>query len=276
MGSMKILHLFFIFSFSCSSFAFLPPLGVLVKDVFESRNKTGRTLYTFTHKLRGTQDSYELEEQVMEEKGKFFILFKVNGILISGSLDSQNYQFGKDKNVPARSSLFLNYYATTNDDSFLSLVFQEEFARRDQSYQLKPTAPVTAWNLKDQYLRHDDIFLVRLPLGVSIAVQAALEGESRKTIYFDRLKKQISRLEWKEGLNKYYWDFGPATRFSYGNLPRQARFFKNDEEWFVTEFQGIKNLNEKAFADWKNLWKNNFNKFNPDAFAYLKQFVTYR
>jgi len=142
----------------------------------------------------------------------------------------------------------------------------EGFIRQDQLRQFKPgfnpEGDPQNWGVKDNYLRHPDIFLERLhpsPAGlgpIAIAVVGVDESAMRKTIDFDQKLRGVRRLEWREGTERNAWELDNFSSVTgLGLLPHHLTFQKGDTEVISADLQHAIALKGKGLGEFQSAFK---------------------
>jgi hypothetical protein len=259
---MNRLVLSFLF-LSLTARAFIPPLPSILKEVFDARKSGIAAEIYLKHRIEvRPQEFVELEERVLRERNETLFIWRQVGqsAVTAARWEGQNYFFAKDRQAPIGSELPIGYLVTDSADWFRDQMTAEQFIRRDQLYQFKPgfmpQGDPQTWNLKENYLRHEDIFLARLPAGIAIAVQGLSEPTASHTVFFDQALKGILRFEWKQGDQVAAWDFDQFSgKASDGFLPRRLRFERNGTVMVQSELVGSRKLKDKQLYEFKNTWK---------------------
>jgi hypothetical protein len=252
--------------FSCVfSFAYIPPVPLLLKEIFDGRKPKIAVEAVFRHRVETRSgEPYEIEEKILSERGQALILWKGPGMgPIAATYDGKNYALSRDKTYPVRSNLFMKYFFSDSAEEFKETLLSEQFVRRDQLLEYKPgfipNGDPALWNLRQNYLRHDDIFLQRLQdnlTDISIAVQGTHEGTTLRAVYFDRSFKGISRLEWRDGDQWFGWDFEGFARFSAdGIYPRRLSFGVQGVEAISSQLVSWRPVRDRQLSEFKSNWK---------------------
>lgn len=272
------------FAVQSTAFGFLPPLTSIVHDVFDFRKGGPAIEIVFRHHIDlKVGDPVDLEERLVSERGQTLGIWKVvgQGPILVARWDGQGYTSGKDK-IPSRSAIFIKYFTQDNPDNFRDALISEQFTRRDQWYQFKPgftpEGDPQTWAIKDNYLRHDDIYLSRLPQGISIAVQGTDEAGNQKIVYFDRSLHGLSRLEWRQNGVVTAWNFETfSRRQGDGFYPAHATFESGGAVLVSTDVQSVRHLKDKQLADFNNTFKS-AHPGSPSSTvsAALKALLSYR
>ncbi len=267
-------------------FGFMPPLNAVVKDLFDYRKPGLAIEILFKHHVDlKVGEPVDIEERLVAERGQALFMWRPVGqpVVQVARWDGQGYLTGKNERMPSHSSLFLRYFVIDNPDVFRDALIQEQFTRRDQWYEFKPgftpEGDPQTWNMKENYLRHDDIFLSRLPQGIAISVQGTDEAGNQKIVYFDRSLHGLDRLEWRQSGVVTAWNFEQfVRRQNEGFFPMKAMFESGGNVLVTTEVQSVRHLRDKQLAEFKNSWKASARTATPSAevATALKALLSYR
>ncbi len=214
--------LFIVYVFSVTSYAFMPSVPNMVKEVLEGRN-TRPTYIGLRHRVRtGSNEFNEVEEQIFQDRGRTQFVWRTRGQVFTGSRTKDGYALDADHRISSHSSAFLRYLLSSSADELLTTLAAEGFIRPSQMQTYKAgfvmeNDPAT-WNLKENFLIQPDVFLVRLPTDVAIAVHG--QGDDR-VLYIENEYRGIRRLEWKEGEKLVAWNFQQfAGQKNLGSYPK--------------------------------------------------------
>lgn len=255
---MKILSL--LFSSTC--FAFIPPVTTLVNDLFDGR-KSNQFEISLEHTLIEEDNSnWPAEERIVYSHGKILDYWKLpNGVNAAAVWKNQIYEFSKDNKITSQTAVVLKYLLGRSGDEFLSLLVRENFVRSDQLNQYKqgfdPSGDPQTWDVKENYLRHSDIFLGRVGNTITFAVVGAADGQNQKSIHFDKSAKGIDRIEWKTGAQVVAWNFSNFNFYKAGgNYPTQMAFEVNGVPKITSRLLNWRGLNAKTFREFQSLWSS--------------------
>lgn len=253
-------------STSQMALALLPPLSFVIRDVFENRKPVAIEAI-LKHQIELKGEKIEIEERIVRERGQVRVIWRVpGGMQIPASYERAGYVMGNGRGYPSRTSLFMRYLMFDSADDFRDQLISEQFIRRDQLFQYKPgyipTGDPQTWNLRENYMRHPDIFLQRLPKGIAVSVVGVEDSNNRRAVFFDYPKKGnervegILRLEWKEENQVAGWNFDQFSRSgSDGWYPRHASFDVGGVEMINTQILAWRSIKERALNDSRNQWK---------------------
>jgi hypothetical protein len=275
--------LFLIFLISLKVQAFIPPVSAVLKEIFDERKFSDDVEFGFSHQVLGGSGEWsEIEERiVLDRRGPKF-LWKVgaNGTWISGQLEKRNYLVG-DKKISARSLLFLKSFIANSAVEFRDALISERFLRWDQLKQFKDGFELQGepqtWDIKTNYLQQDSIYLVLLPSGPSIAVIGSQDGNSKRTVYFDKALQSLKRLEWAGGSDNFTWNFDSSlTPFKEAVFPKRSYLLKEEREMIQSELIVIRQLNSRKVKEWRQLWQRSLNSSSASLDDNLKTLLSYR
>jgi len=271
---------------SLPAFAFIPPVPQIIKEIFDLRKPSIANEAIFRHRIAaGNGESIELEERMVAEGNRLYFLWRVQGQPqpVAAYWENQSYVVAQGKAFPARSAAWVKYLLTNSGDGFRDTLVAEQFIRRDQLSQFKPgftpTGDPHTWELRTNYLIHDDIFLSRLPAGIAIAVNGLQNETSRKSVYFDKSLRGVYRLEWVENAQTYAWNFERLAKNAYfGYYPSRLSFEAQGVEAVSSELVSFHPLKDKPLFEFKSLWKQAQRApvANPVADAALRVLLSYR
>ena len=243
---------------SSTASAWIPPLPTIVNEIFDGRKVRNATEVVVRHTVElQPGQAMDVEERMAVIRNRRYAIWKVGAVLVAGTFDKDKYLVAGDKAFTTRSALWPKYLTYVNGDDFLSALVAEGFARRDQLQQFKPgfkaEGEPKTWNVKEQLLKHDDIFLTRLTRGVSIIVIGTQEGENRKAVFFDPGFRGVRRIEWKEGPQVVAWEFDGFHNGGkdMGLLPRQFFFEVEGVEKIHSELVAARSLTDKQIKDYQ-------------------------
>lgn len=273
-------------------FGFIAPVPDIVHEIF-FRRPQGAVEVSLRHRVTpGNGTAVEFDEQIITDRGgRSFFIFKGGPfpLPLQATFANQGYRFGGDQTIPSRSSLFARYFTSSTGDDFLNALQQEQFARRDQLLQFKPSFTAEgdpkAWDLKENTLRHDDIFLKKFGAAVTVAVVGLEDATSRRAIYFEkrnriekgdeRLYLGVRRLEWKDGVELAAWNFDRFMPVVGGGLYARQMFFElNGLTLITTQVIGIRTITDKAVLQLRQTVRQS--SLSPSAEGILKIVLGYR
>lgn len=227
----KIGLLFAVYSQLCQ--AFIPPVTALLKEVFSGRKTSIAFEISFSHKVRisNNSDFFVITERVIRDKNHIFILWKsptFEGV-IPGSWNGKEYRLPDDKIYPSDSRVFMRTLFSTSAEDLISALTNEEFIRKEQSYQYKSDFKFEGdpnyWNMRDNYLLAPDVTLKRTPSGTAFAITGLVDGKNGRTVLIDRSLKGIARLEWQSESGTTAWNFSDFTPQPMGGyFPKHILF----------------------------------------------------
>lgn len=262
-----------------TAMAFIPPLPSILKDMLDARKMKQPVEFTLRHKVY-SQSTIEIEERMIRDRGRTMVIWKSSGQAMAAVSDSQGYSLSREKNIASKSQLVVRYLFADNPDNFRDVLLNEKFIRRDQLLQFKPNFdpkgdPAT-WALKDNYLRHDDIFLTRLDSLFAIQVVGLNEGDTLRSVYFDQRLRGLLRVDWKDAGQLSQWNLFPGGGdFS---VPKRMEFLVNNSSVATTELSH-RTLKEKQLNDFRAEWKTLAAKtpaISPELEGALRALLSYR
>lgn len=268
-----------------SAFAFIPPLTSIVKEVFGERRAQIGVEAHLKHRVVVGGQTVEIEERIVRDSSGAYFLWKIPGNgPIAAMHEKQGYALSKERVLPSRSTVFWKYLVESSEDSVRDALLAERFVRRDQFYQYKPgfnpSGDPSTWNVKENYVRHDDIYRERLPGGLSIVVKGYQEGSTSRTVFFDDKLRGMTRLEWKDGDVVASWSFSGFTKsiWDKGLLPKHASLDVNGTNAITTEIVSVRTLKDRTLFDAKSAWKAAAKAINVNSNVEpaLKILVSYR
>lgn len=266
--------------------AFIPPLTAMIRDVFEARKPAVASEARLKHRVEISPGQFvELEERIFKEKSETLFLWRQVGqnAILAGRLEGQNYFLAKDKALPTASILIVNYLLLTSADTFRDLLLNEQFIRRDQLYQFRPgfmpQGDPQTWNLKENYFRHDDMYLTRFSGGVAVVVQGLNDSGNVRSVSFDRAEKGLVALQWKQGDQTVEWDLDQFSgKPTEGYYPRRLTFGRNGTTVVQSELFGVRKINDKQIYEFRQTWKQASKTYteSPALENALKILLSYR
>lgn len=272
--------LIFILAFIASvGEAFIPPIPLAIREIFDGR-KPGALEIVLRHRIGGG----EFEERIVCERGRYQMVWR-GGLFqqpVAATWERQAYFIG-DRNISSRSGIFLKYFGSHSADEFKDALMAEKFMRRDQMIQFKPgfspSGDPQTWDLRENYLKHPDIFLERVRGSVAIVVVGLDEGALRKAVAFDRSLKGVRRIEWKDGQEVAGWTFENFSKFpSGGTYPHKLSFDINGNEVISSDVVAVRTIGDRALADFRTGWKQaaSTTGLSPNAEAALQRLLGFR
>lgn len=241
--------------------AFLPNVLDILREVTTGR-KPGPVEVVLRHRIavKGT-GTVEIDERILREGNKFSFLWsgKELGQPIAAGWERYNYIVG-DQTIPSRSLALVSALTVATAEDLREVLIAEQFIRKDHLYQFKPgyvpTGDPQTWEIRENYLRHSDIFLQRMPSGIAIAVVGFEEGAVRKAVFFDRSLKGIRRFEWRDNQETYGWAMDGYAPFAAGGVhPRRLFLEANGGEVISSDVQAVRLANGRALSDFKTAWR---------------------
>lgn len=241
--------------------AFIPPVSRLIADAVENKKAAKAIELVMRHRVQTNQGQpVEVEERLLWDRGRVQLFFKVPGVaqFIAVGVDSRGYSLDYGKTWSRRSRVFYNAFFADSADELLEPLLSDEFIRRDQLVQYKPgfqpTGDPKDWELKEGYLRHDDIYLHRLGRTVAIAVAGATDAQHRRVVYFDRDRKSVRRFEWTDGADTVAWNYESFLKSPpIGQTARHLTFEVNGSERIQTDVLQVLSPSDRQVSDLKRL-----------------------
>lgn len=271
---------------SVPALAFIPPVGSIVKDVFGDRRAgIGMEAHLKHRLLLRANEWVDIDEKIIRDSSGTYFVWRLPAYQpqpIAGTYEKQAYWLSKEKSFPTRSTVFWKYFVAT-DDEIRDALLTERFIRRDHFYQYKPgfnpSGDPQTWGTKENYLRHDDIFLTRLP-AVAIAIRGYQEGNTARSVFFDQGLKGMLRLEWKDNDVVAGWNFEAFSKSPWDKalLPKRAQLEINKTSIIMTDVVAVRALKDRALFEAKSTWKGAAKNVpsNQNVDAALKLLVSYR
>lgn len=273
---------------SSSADAFIPPVPSILKEVFGERGGPSGVEAHFKYKVTlRPGEVVEVDEKIIRESGNVYFLWKIpayQAAPVAARYEKQAYWVSKERNFATRSTVFWKYFIAGSDDEIRDALLAERFIRRDQFYQYKPgfnpSGDPQTWNLKENVLRHDDIYLSRLPSSVSIAIRGYQEGNTSRVVYFDQNLKAMTRLEWQDNENVAAWNFEGTLKSAWDKVlvPKRSSLEVNRAVLIQGETVLVRALKDRALFESKAAWNNAAKAVSvpPNVEAVLKLLVSYR
>jgi hypothetical protein len=235
--------------------AFVPPVNVVLNQMFDGRKAAPGIEVVFRHRVRAGEDIVDLDEKLLGTRSRTYAVWKLpDGRSVFATLEKGNYAFTGGQKFTSRSSLFNRSFLSSTAEDFREALIQEGFIRRDQLAQYKPnynpTGDPSTWNIRENYLIHPDVFLSRFNDTVAFAVMGTNEGNKRRIVHFDRALLGVRRFEWNDANETVAWTF---DQFSGGkgsaSFPKRLIFHRGDTEIVASEVVSFRLLKEKQLAD---------------------------
>ncbi len=272
------------FLFSTLSSAFVPPVGSVIKEIFDVRKPGVVIELTYKHQVEVAQGTtVTVDESFLYSQGKGYFLWKTpNHVPVYGVQERKAYLVGSDRKMNARSFLYTKYLGTASAEDFKEQLISEQFIRRDQLLQYKPgytfEGDPDSWQVQENYVKHPDVRFKRLDSMVTIAVQGMDDPQNNRTVFFDAKFQGVRKFEWKEGGNTSSWSFSDFNKYQDGLFPKSMRFEQNGSELVSSELIQVRGLKDKAFQNTLKAWqksglKNTSSGSLEDA---LKVLLSYR
>lgn len=274
-----------------TAFGFIPPLTSMVKEAFgERRAQIGVEAHLKHRVVVAANQTIEIEERIVRDSSGTYFLWRIPGNAPIAALhEKQGYALSKERVFPARSTVFWRYLVDSSEESVRDALLAERFVRRDQFYQYKPgfnpTGDPSTWNIKENYVRHDDIYRERIAGVPAIVVKGYQEGNTSRAVYFeDKLREDkfrgMARLEWKDGDIVATWTFSGFSKsiWDKGLLPKHASLDVNGANAISTDIVSVRTLKDRALFDAKSAWKAAAKtiNLNSNVEPALKILVSYR
>lgn len=285
---MKILLTLSFFLLASPAKAFIPPVPSILKEVFGERRGASGVEAHIKHKVTVRPgEVVEVDEKIIRDSTGVYFLWKMPSVQatpIAARYEKQAYWVSKERNLPTRSTVYWKYFVAGSDDEIRDALLSERFIRRDQFHQYKPgfnpSGDPQTWNLKENVVRHEDIYLSRVASSVSIAIRGYQEGNTARVVYFDQNLKSMTRLEWQDNENLASWSFEGATKSAWEkvSLPKRSSLEINRSVVVQSETVAVRSLKDRALFESKNAWNSAAKSVNvpPNAEAVLKLLVSYR
>jgi hypothetical protein len=264
------------------AFAFIPPLGFVVKDAFEGR-KHGYVEVLMHHKVESQPGQFvEMDERALLDRGQIKVYWTSPsfGQAVGASLAGLVYS-ASDNSFTTRSSLFLKALLFGSADEFKNAMIAEQFARNDQFQQYRPNVTFEGdpqnWDMKQIYLPQPEIFLSRTASGGSIEVVGQDDSTMQKAIFFEKDKHAVARLQWKERGQLNFWDFEQFGKTSDGTIPKKATFVVAGATLVTTYITYRRIDSERQAAEFRQIWsKSKIGPVPVSAENVLKILLSYR
>lgn len=265
-------------------FSFVPPVGSVIKEIFDVRKPGVIIELTYKHTVELSQgNAVTVDESLLYSGGKAYFLWKSpNHVPVYGVQERKSYIVGSDKKMNARSFLYSKYLASPSAEDFKEQLISEQFIRRDQLLQYKPgfsfEGDPDSWQVRENYVKHPDVNFKRIGSLVTIAVLGMDGKDNQRTVYFDSKFQGVRKLEWKEGNNVSSWSFSDFNKYQDGIFPKSMRFEQNGTELVSSEVIQVRGLRDKAFQNTLKAWQKSGakNSSSGQLEEALKVLLSYR
>jgi hypothetical protein len=273
-------------------FGYIYPLNYIISDIFRNRKNTSFQLWQFKHHVKMGSETFDIEEQLLKEGNQIFCFWKIpaHNTLIGASYSQGGYQFPKEKWY-SKSAIPLKNFTATSIDEMKEALLNERFIRRDQMLQyvagFSPEGDPQTWNIKQNYMPHPDISLSHFDDMVGVAVTGLKEGNTKKTVVFDRNLRGLLKLEWKEEAapKNVQWLYSNFARLSQGKgsyttsyFPRKSVLSFDNSEIATSELISLNTQDTTSVKEFKTQYaaaiKNSFPSSNVQLA--LKYLLSYR
>ena len=267
MHVIKSTLLLILFFSSQVSHAYIPPVPIMLKEIFADRKPGTAFEVVFTHqvKLAVDSDAIVIQERIVREKSRYTIFWK----LVSDDRTVPAYWTGKEyrlpdkKTFPSDTKLFMRVFLAMGFEELQSALLNEKFLNKGQLVPFKTgysfEGDPNLWNLKDNYVFHPDISVKRTPNGPAFAVTGFEEGKSRRTFYIDRTVRGMHRLEWETESGITAWNFGSYGPQALGGLlPKKFTFESASFTLVESRLNGTRVLTAQQVHDIKKTFDQLF------------------
>lgn len=282
---MKIYRFLALIAFwSVSSHAYIVPVAQLIEAMFEGRKTQPSIELTFRHFIRVTAtDNVEIEEILFSDRGRLYSWFKAPsaGVSVFSALDSRGYSIEGGRAYPTRSRAFIRYFFNHNAADFRELLRSEKFIRLNQLLEFRPGSSFEGdpgtWDIKGNYIRHDDVFLTRLNSGVGVQVVGYSDQGTKRSVVFGREIGLLRRLEWIDAQESYAWNFSAPFRSALGSyLPKALSFEMNGVERISSELLSARPISDKAVNNLRTVARQTARGTNPLVDSALGLLLSFR
>lgn len=227
---MRILASIF-FLIESLAFAYLPPVGVMIRESCAGRKNTGVLEVVMGHKVRLSAESegISIRERIVRDKGQVFFGWTFADGGWSGTWNGKEYRLANAKTFVSDTKAFLRVLLSVVPEELQAALIGEQFVRKDQLYQYKPDfkfeGEPTQWNIKENYLVPIDVSLQRSPTAILFAVNGYADGKNRRTVFFEKELRGVARLEWQSDSGTTAWNFSNHSPQPIGgHFPRVLTF----------------------------------------------------
>lgn len=277
---MKPLMLLLFVFFPWTVCAFIPPISQMVGDLFEGR-KAQQFELLLQHSIQEEGSPFEIAERIVVNKGRIYFLFtKASEGSVAGEWEDSAYQLHPSKRWVPETPLLLQFLVARSADHFRNALVENRFVRRefwDQYRQgFDPQGDPSTWDIKSNYLKHNEIYLQRGSRGVAIAVNG--EQEKEKQIHFLFEGRGISRIQWKSS-QAVAWELGDYRSYKNGGLyPTSLELFLDGKSKVKTNLGQWKTLSQKGIDEFLKSWRTakKISEFPPSFETRLGWILAYR
>ncbi len=242
-------------AWSVSGWGFVPPVNELLSDVFAGRKNGEAMELTFRHMVQIKEGEVaEVIEQFTGNRQGGVIRYQVAGQPpVYADWNGKEYSFRGGKSMPSRTSAFIDIFLAESSGAYLDRLLREHFVRREQLLQFKPgyqpQGDPKTWGTKENYLQHDDIFLVKTGREFGWAIGGMNEPEQKRTVVLSKAGRGVQRLEWVVGTESATWDCSGFTpQGTVGRLPRLCSMTINGVERVRTTVSSVRSIKKDALA----------------------------
>lgn len=249
---------------------FVPPLSVALKSCFDGR-KALPSVTSFQHEVvLRSGDSVAIEENLAEIDGKIYFSFRSANLgEVGGTWSKGTYTFAGDKKVFGKSRVFVSFFTMSKPESFREVLIEEKFVKRDQFSQYlnswTPKGDPATWDIAANYVSHPDVVFTKIPSGIAVTAIGLNDGNSKRSVSFDKESLQLARLEWLESRQAIAWNFQNVKKMGGdGLLPSSLSMTLDNRSVVKTSVVGRELLKGKAKGQWLSKFSNSA-KTSPSA-----------
>jgi hypothetical protein len=238
-----------------SGWGFVPPVSEQLSDIFSGRKPGDAVELTFRHMVQIKEGEVaEVIEQFVGNRQGGVIRYQVAGQPpVYADWNGKEYSFRSGKSVPSRTNAFIDIFLAETSGIYLDRLLREHFVRREQLLQFKPgyqpQGDPKTWGTKENYLLHEDIYLVKVGREFGWAISGMNEPEQRRTVVLAKVGRGVQRLEWLVGTENAAWDCsGFSSQGTVGRLPRLCAMTINGVERVRSTLSSAKSVKKDALA----------------------------
>lgn len=258
---MRALILVFVSFLSIDAWSFLPPVSQMVRDVFEGRKSAPASEMIVRHHIEvRSGEAVDIEEQYIgDSQHGTFVLRGNGGTLVGGGVfDKRAYSLNGDRKFASKTNVWRKYLFSASSEDFLNSLLGERFLSKEALQQYKagfnPVGEPQGWDVKNNVLHHDGIYLRRARGNPSYYVSSpADDGKENKGIFFDKGLAGVRRVEWKEAGELWGWNFDGFSKFqSPGTFPRRLSLDRNGNDVVSSEVFVHRPAKDRQIQDMRN------------------------
>jgi hypothetical protein len=239
---------------SQTSWGFIPPVGEMLTDIFTGRKPAEALEITFRHMVQIKEGEVaEVIEQFIGNRAGGVIRWQIAGQPVAyADWNGKEYAFRNGKSMPSRTSAFIEMFLAESSTIYLDRLLREHFVRREQLLQFKPgykpDGDPKTWGTRENYLLHEDIFLVKNGREFGYAIVGMNEPEQRRSVVLSKIGRGVQRLEWLVGTENASWDCSGFSPQGNGRVPRLCTLQINAVDRVRTTISSVKQVRRDALA----------------------------